>query len=130
MASACVGSFEATFNDSNFVGAEGQTCATIQHSSDDYLSIDTRDGNENDFKVFFQGTIEEGEYEVVNYGNYGLTSHFDGETWWAETGTITLDSYDGETAVGTFDVSGRNASSSMEFTATGSFDVVIEEYQE
>lgn len=126
----CVGSFEATFNDSDFVAAEGQTCATIQHNGDDYLSIDTSDGNGNDFVVFFQGVIEEGEYEVVNYGYFGLTSHFDGESWWAETGTITLDSYDGATAVGTFDVWGRNASSSLEFTATGSFDVVIEEYQQ
>jgi|GEM_PF-4105087 len=127
-AAACEGTFDWTFDGTPGSGAAGQTCALSQGPT--FITINTADGNGVDWQITFSDFGGEGEWEIVQSGNWNITGHHSDESWWATAGTFTVDTWAEPSLIGSFDVTGGNADDSLTFAATGEFDVTVAEYVE
>jgi hypothetical protein len=125
---ACEGTFTWTFDGTPGEGAAGQTCGLSQGPT--FITIGTSDGEGNDWQLTFSDFQGEGTWEIVPFGDWSVTGHQVDESWWAEAGSIVVETWADPSLIGSFDVTGANDSDDRTFAATGDFDVTVQEYVE
>jgi hypothetical protein len=131
--SDCVGTMEWTFEGTAGAGAAGMTCALSQGPT--FITVNTTDGlgDENggaDWQITFSAFAGTGTFDIENNQDFNLTGHAAGDSWWAVTGTITVDTWADPSLTGSFDVQGENADESDTMSLDGTFDVTVAEYVE
>jgi hypothetical protein len=127
-ASTCVGTMTWTVDSTAGEGGDGMTCALSQGPT--FITINTDSGDGTDWQITFSEFEGEGTWDIVPYGNWNITGHHGGESWWATDGIFIVDTWADPSLAGSFDVTGANADDSATFAVSGTFDVTVAEYQE